>query len=130
MVGLVEGLSSFKTQRDAIKILSIGCGEDSYKISRFQRSFGGKLAWANIIFASMHFQSMNALGQAGLLIGRDKILRLDPPSGGNIHLDDWERAVAILPEEARVITASSGDQIASMFLTTKAPKVPGIGCWE
>ena len=123
MVGLVEALSAFNTTPEDIRILSIGSGEEPYRISRLQRWFGGKLAWANIIFASMHFQSMNALGQAGLLIGRDKITRLDPPSGGDISLDDWKRASAILPGEAKEMAARYGDQVASLFLTTKAPKI-------
>ena len=126
MVGLVEALSAFKTTPDDIQILSIGCGEEPYRISWLQRWFGGKLTWANIIFASMHFQSMNALGQAGLLIGRDKIIRLDPPSGGDISLDDWKRAVATFPPEAKEMTTRYGDQIASVFLTAKAPKTPGL----
>ena len=130
MIGLVEALSSFKTTRSEIAILSIGCGEDPYTINRIQRGLGGKLAWLNIIFAAMHFQSMNALGQADLLIGRDRIIRLDPPSGGEIDLDDWRKAKAILPEEATTVMAQYGDQIASTFLTTKAVRVPGIGCWD
>ena len=130
MVGLVEALSSFKTERTDIVILSIGCGEDPYTISRLQRLLGGKLLWANIIFAAMHFQSMNALGQAGLLIGRDRITRLDPPSGGEIDLDDWRKAKAILPGEATSAMAQYGAQIASTFPTAKAVRVPGIGCWD
>ena len=130
MVGLVEALSSFKTERNDISILSIGCGEDPYTISRIQRWLGGKLTWTNIIFAAMHFQSMNALGQAGLLIGRDRITRLDPPSGKNIELDDWKKAKAILPGEAASAVAQYGGQIASAFLTSKAVRIPGIGCWE
>ena len=130
MVGLVEALSSFKTKRNEIAILSIGCGEAPYTISRMQRWLGGKLSWSNIIFAAMHFQSMNALGQAGLLIGRDRIIRLDPPSGGTIDLDDWKKARAILPEEVKNAMAQWGYQIAATFLTAKAVQVPGIGCWD
>ena len=130
MIGLVEALSSFTTERNDISILSIGCGEDPYTIGRIQRWLGGKLAWTNIIFAAMHFQSNNALGQAGLLIGRDRITRLDPPSGGKIDLDDWRKAKAILPGEAASAMAQYGDQIASTFLTTKAMQVPGIGSWN
>ena len=130
MIGLVEALSSFTTIRDGIVILSIGCGESPYTISRIQRRLGGKLAWSNIIFAAMHLQSMNAVGQAGLLIGRDRIIRVDPVTGENIGLDDWERAVAVLPAAAKEAMAQYGDQIASTFLTTKATRSPGIGCWD
>ena len=130
MIGLIEALSSFKTKRSNITILSIGCGENPYTISQFQRLLGGKLVWSTIIFAAMHFQSMNALGQAGLLIGRDKIVRINPLAGGSIDLDDWKKAAAILPGEGASAMAQHGDQIASTFLTTKAMKVPGIGCWN
>ena len=130
MIGLVEALSSFKTKRSDIAILSIGCGENPYTISRMQRWLGGKLAWSSIIFGAMHFQSMNAVGQAGLLIGRDRIIRVDPPMGGEIDLDDWKIATATLPEEAKNAMAQYGEQIASTFLTTKAVRVPGIGCWD
>ena len=130
MIGLVEALSSFETKRNNIAILSIGCGEDPYTISRLQRLSGGKIVWSSIIFAAMHLQSMNAVGQAGLLIGRDRIIRLDPPSGGNIDLDDWKKAQAILPGEASNAMAQHGGRIASTFLTTKAVQVPGIGCWD
>ena len=130
MIGLVEALSSFDTKRNNIDILSIGCGESPYTINRLQRLLGGKMVWASIIFAAMHFQSMNAVGQAGLLIGRDRIIRLDPPSGGSISLDDWKTAKSILPGEASNAMAQHGAQIASKFLTTKAVRVPGIGCWD
>ena len=130
MIGLVEALSSFKVKRNNIVILSIGCGEHPYTISWFQRLLGGKLVWSTIIFAAMHFQSVNALGQAGLLIGRDKIIRLDPPSGGRIALDDWRKAKLILPGEAANAMMQHGDQIASTFLTSKTVKTPGIGLWK
>ena len=130
MIGLVEALSSFNTKRSNIAILSIGCGENPYTINRLQRRMGGKLTWSSIVFAAMHFQSMNAIGQAGLLIGRDRIIRLDPPSGGRIALDDWRKAVAVLPGEARDAVYRQGEQIKSTFLITKAPRVPGIGCWD
>lgn len=130
MIGLVEALSSFKTKRSNIAILSIGCGETPYTLSRIQRWLGGKLAWSSIIFGAMRFQSMNAVGQAGLLIGRDSIIRVDPPMGGELDLDDWKTATATLPEEARSAMIKYGEQIASKFLMTKAVRIPGIGCWD
>ena len=130
MVGLVEALSSFTTARDDIHILSIGCGESPYTINRIQRLLGGRLAWSNIIFAAMHLQSMNAIGQAGLLIGRDRITRVEPATGEKIGLDDWKRATVVLPTAAKAAMVQYGDRIASTFFTTKAPRSPGIGCWD
>lgn len=43
-------------------------------------------------------QSHNALGQAYLLVGKQNVLRIDPPESENtIGLDDVERAVTELP---------------------------------
>ena len=130
MVGLVEALSSFKTSRNSIAILSIGCGQHPYTIGRLQKWLGGRLLWSTIIFAAMHLQSMNALGQAGLLIGRDQIIRLDPSSGERIALDDWRKAREVLPREATNAMVQYGAKIASTFFTTKTVLVPGIGCWD
>ena len=126
MIGLVEALSSFKTKRSDISILSIGCGETPYTLSRMQRWLGGKLAWSSIIFGAMRFQSMNAVGQAGLLIGRDRIIRVDPPMGLGIDLDDWKTAAATLPEEARNAITKYGEQIAS---TPDDQSRAGSGHW-
>jgi hypothetical protein len=46
----------------------------------------------------------NADGRAGLLIGRDHILRLDPGDSANkIKLDNWLAALRILPEKGMEI---------------------------
>ena len=42
----------------------------------------------------MRAQSLNALGQAFLLVGKDQVIRLDAPESGNpIELDDYKRAL-------------------------------------
>lgn len=123
MLGLVEALSSFAVARRDIVILSIGCGGGPFTIGRLKLRFGGKIAWANAISAAMHFQSLNALGQAGLLLGRDKILRLDPPERRRpIALDDWPGAAGALPGEARCLIAEQGERIAASFLTHRAER--------
>ena len=47
-------------------------------------------------FAS-HLQSHNALGQAGLLIGRNNVLRVDPTVAVEIGMDDYKEAASRLP---------------------------------
>ena len=64
----------------------------------------------------MSFQSQNALGQAGLLIGAERILRLVPPATQPaIRLDDWTRASALLPGAAESAVRELGNRIASEF---------------
>lgn len=119
MIGLVEALSSFNIQRERIKILSIGCGEKPY-IVKNKMMTGGLWHWRKIIKGATHLQSQNALGQAGLLIGRDNIFRIDIPENmmpkKGIDLDDWEKSVTILPIAAEKVFSDFGNKIKDNFL--------------
>ena len=73
--------------------------------------------------AAMRLQSANALGQAGLLIGANGIVRVDAPGNlGAIHMDDWVSAVAQLPGAATTALEVFGPAVESLFLTS--PAVP------
>lgn len=122
MIGLVDVLSCFDVPRDRISILSLGCVEDTYGIGTLQRHLGGKVFWpSNVINGGMHLQSMNAVGQAGLLIGRDKLIRVNyPPIRPKLEMNDWARCREILPGKARELMATYGDAVRSIFLQTKA----------
>ena len=82
---------------------------------------GGLWDWRDIIYAAMRLQSHNALGQAGLLIGADKIIRADAPtSEEKIHMDNSTRAVSDLPSAATASLDELGDRVASEFLADMA----------
>lgn len=118
MVGLVDALSCFTVERERIRILSLGCGDNPYVVDEPKILQGGWWAWRDIIHAAMRLQSANALGQAGLLIGADRIVRVDAPVGlGTIHMDDWTRAVAKLPDAATAALDEQGQIVASLFLS-------------
>lgn len=118
MVGLIEALTSFSVPRERIRILSLGCGGSSYKVGGWKKNLGGMLAWSDIIVGAMRFQSLNALGQAGLLIGADRIIRIDAPAEEQpINLDDWIRATTELPAAAIQTLDEHGDTVMSLFLT-------------
>jgi hypothetical protein len=62
------------------------------------------------------------IGQAGLLIGRDRLFRLDcPPIAPAIGLDDWSRSCEILPGKAKALVDEYGARIAAEFLDSPAP---------
>jgi uncharacterized protein len=130
LVGVVEALSAFDVDPSQVRVLSLGCAESRYRIGRWQRSLGGKLFWAgNVVEAALHFQSQSALGQAGLLIGADRIFRLAaPPLSQEIALDDWEAARKRLPTIARQLVDEFGEPIATTFLDgERTPFVPFHG---
>ena len=58
-----------------------------------------------------------ALGQAGLLIGKENLVRVDAPETPDpIGMDDYSRAKAELPAMARSLAEASGHHIEQMFL--------------
>ena len=121
MVGLVDALACFAVPRERIRILSVGCGDNPYTVGAFRKKLGGMLAWSNIISAAMRSQSLSALGQAGLLIGADRIVRVDAPLNGKpVQLDDWKRASHELPLAATAALQKHGQTVASLFLQEPA----------
>ena len=118
IVGLVEALSCFAVPREGIRILSLGCGDSRFTVGKWQKRWGGLWHWRGIMNPVMRFQSLSAAGQAGLLIGPERIIRINPPAADRqIDLDDWTRAVAELPGAADSVLAERGDAIAARFLT-------------
>ena len=130
MVGLVDVLACFAVPRGRIRILSVGCGNSPYTVGEFRKKLGGFLAWKDIILAAMRLQSLNALGQAGLLIGADRIVRVDAPEREKpIQLDDYVRASRELPVAAIEALEKYGESVKSLFLQEPAiPYDPRLTC--
>jgi predicted acylesterase/phospholipase RssA len=126
MLAVIEALICFDVSRDQIDILSIGCGEDPYVVSQAQIDAGGKLAWADVIFAAMRLQSLSATNQARLLLGPPAVRRIDPPANPNpIMLDDFRRSMNELVPAALEAVNDHGGQIAAHFLSEAVdPFVP------
>ena len=122
MTALVEALSRFTTQREDIRILSIGCGQKPFQVTKGHTKGSGLVHWRSIIDVAMHLQSVTAVNQAGLLIGRERVIRLDRPEGSPpIDLDDWAKAKDLLPIEAEEVTRDKANHLAQTFLTHPAP---------
>jgi hypothetical protein len=120
MNALVDALACFDLQRRQIRILSLGCGETSFTVGD-ARAKGGLLHWSNIFFAALRAQSLNALGQAYLLVGKDQVVRLDAPQSPKpIGLDNFDRARMEMPHMARSLVEAGGSQVATLFLSSAA----------
>lgn len=120
MVALVDAVSCFDVDRHKINILTLGCGDQDLRMTDCQIRFGGMFHWRNIIESAMHLQSQNALGQAGLLIGRDRMLRLtSAPTLEPIALDDFGRASRELPAQAKRLVEEHSERLEALFDTTR-----------
>ena len=118
MIGIVDAISCFDIDRTQIRLLSLGCGQDVYRMQWWHR-IGGSLIWAkHFVQATMRAQSHNVLGQAGLLIGRPNLIRLDAPEvARRVAMDDVGRAVKEMPPIARSLVEVAGQRVQEIFLT-------------
>ena len=121
MMGLVEALTCFTVERENIVVLSLGCGQDGFRINPKQVAGAGQYQWREIIYVAMHYQSLTAVNQAGLLLGRDKVTRLDRAENAEpIDLDDWLKAKELLPDEALTVAQEHAEHITRTFLKNTA----------
>ena len=121
VVGLVEALTAFSVPRGRIRILSLGCGSEPYRVGRWKLHFGGLFSWSDIVEGAMRYQSLSALGQAQLLVGADRIDRIEPHlPGPRIALDDWPRAAAELPSAAVTVVEGERGTVLSSYLDRPA----------
>ena len=128
MNALVDALACYDLPRENIRILTLGTGEATFTVDKAARA-GGASAWAFLraYKAAARAQSKNALGQAYLLVGKNNVLRIEPPESPTpIALDDTPRALRELPLVARSLAESSGHHLATMFAAD--PVDPFIRC--
>jgi hypothetical protein len=125
MNAVVDALACFDISRRRIQVLSLGCGETTFRVDD-QRAKGGLLHWWNVIQASTRAQSLNALGQTYLLVGKDQVVRLYAPETPRpIALDDHRRASEELPAVARSLVEAAGREVQrSFFGSLAAPYEP------
>ena len=125
MVGLVDALTCFDIDQRQVRILSLGCGQDVHRMTWWQR-IGGYWHWRSHFASSvMRAQSHNALGQAGLMIGRENLVRLEAPEvEKRIAMDDVRRAIKEMPPVARSLAEGAGHRVAELFLMQKIEAIP------
>jgi patatin-like phospholipase/acyl hydrolase len=120
MNALVDALACFEIDRQQVQILTLGCGETQYHVTP-RRAAGGMFQWRDIMHAAMRAQSLNALGQAYLSLGKDHVMRIDAPVSANpIALDEYERARDELPNMARSLVEGAGREIERVFFSVPA----------
>jgi patatin-like phospholipase/acyl hydrolase len=116
MLAVIEAMIAYDVPRERIKVLSLGCGDEPYHVTR-RMTWGGLWHWRKIIGAAMRAQSLAATNQTRLLLGPANVVRIDPTLVGQpIELDDYRRAMdELLPAASAAVAAQRG-RVAEMFL--------------
>lgn len=118
MMALADALSCYSVRRQDVRILSLGCASDVPTLTK-KHLKGGVLQWRQVQSVTSSLQSHDAIGQAGLLIGRDKITRVDAQLPTLLAMDDYHGAKDTLPSLAARLFEKNRAQI-STFLETGA----------
>jgi patatin-like phospholipase/acyl hydrolase len=122
MAAVIDALSSYDVSRDQIEVLSIGTGNAPHDISAFALK-GGMFDWREIINGAVFLTTDNAQAQATLLLGPEKILRLEPlGDAAKIELDDFKPAKAQLPPLAAQEFEVNKAGIAQFFRSKVEPR--------
>ena len=118
MIGLMDAFACYHLDRRQVHVLSLGSGDTEIRITNKQIRHGGLWYWRDIISSAMHLQAQNAVGQAGLLIGRDHLIRLNAPPMPEhpMALDDYDRASRELPPIATRLVDEHGEATRGRFL--------------
>ena len=120
MNAVTDALACYDVDRSQVRVLSLGCGETSFRVDP-ARAVGGLIQWRGAISAAMRAQSLNALGQSFMLIGKENVVRLDAPETPTpIQMDNHKRAKVELPAMARSLVEGSGHLVSSLFLSEPA----------
>jgi patatin-like phospholipase/acyl hydrolase len=115
MAAVVDALSAYDVDRDDIEILSIGTGGQPWEISKAEAR-GGIFSWKTLIGGAIYLTGDNALAQAGLLIGPERITRIEPiGEAATVDMDDWHTAVRLLPSAAATDFEESKGSIMRFF---------------
>lgn len=125
MLALVDTLATCNVPRGKIRILSLGCVKENYVVAK-RKAEGGLWRWRDVFYGASNCQSQDSLGQAGLLIGRQNLLRLDcEPLPEKIAMDDWQTSKEMLPGLGKKICEDVGQQVNEMFFYEEVkPFVP------
>jgi uncharacterized protein len=122
MAAVIDALSAYDVSRDQIDVLSIGTGNAPHDISAFALH-GGLFEWREIVSGAMFLTTDNAQAQATLLLGPEKILRLEPTGDATkIELDDFRSAKAQLPPLATADFEANKADIEYFFRSKVEPR--------
>jgi patatin-like phospholipase/acyl hydrolase len=101
LVGVAEAVSMFGVHLDQIAVINLGTSDQVVKRPK-SLNWGGKALWANsAVNLVMRAQSLGVHTQSLHLLGRDKLVRLDPKvPEGLFHLDKANRAKELMAKAA------------------------------
>ncbi|GHB04706.1 hypothetical protein GCM10009069_29060 [Algimonas arctica] len=120
MMGLADTLACYDIDRGDIEVLSLGCGQSKLETPAAD---AGVRSWAlNLLGTASSLQSHDCLGQAGLLIGKDSLCRINPAVEVKIELDDYKGAAQHLPSLGSHSFKNCKSELRNFFSANADPR--------
>ena len=124
MMAVVDTLACYDVPRRKVKVLSIGCATDKPIMSK-KHLTAGQWGWRSAVSIASSLQSHDAVGQARLLVGGDRVLRIDGQTSEPIEMDDYHAAKSALPDVARRLFREN-KELLSEFVACPAQPYKGL----
>ena len=122
MLAVTEAKSALTVSCDQIEILSIGTGSPPWSVND-NRLDKGALGWSDVFEGMMYLNGEAALSEARLMIGPEKIVRIEPEGElAKIDMADWTAAKRDLPAEAERLFRQNKEQLERFFKSEVQPR--------
>jgi patatin-like phospholipase/acyl hydrolase len=120
MVAYIEAVGTLKVPTEAIKILNLGTC-DSINARSASLDEGGLWQWRrSALEVVLRGQSVSVVNHVKFMIGKDNLLRIDPPvPAGFVALDSFKRSSNLIGKASHY-SRTYMPQIKAMFLDHKA----------
>lgn len=113
MMAVVDALACYDVPRRNIRVLSLGCATDRPALAKHHLT-AGLWGWRNAHAVASSLQNHDATGQAGLLLGRDHLLRIDADLPYTVEMDDYATAIHKLPEVGEYLWSANREALVEL----------------
>jgi hypothetical protein len=120
MVAVVEAMSVLGRSANELRILSLGNATSPLMLDKEKGDKGGRLAWIQIAEWFLAGQSLASVKQAGLLVGKENLLRVEYSTKSGVYSLDDVKAASDLKGAASVLARKHKSRVEDVFLGTKA----------
>lgn len=126
MMALTDALACHDLDRRNIEVVSLGCATDRPIMTK-KHLKTGMIGWRNAHAIASSLQNHDALGQAGLLIGRNNLTRIDADLPYSIPMDDYWLAKSKLPDVAELLWSNYSEKLLNITKDTVEQFTPFHG---
>lgn len=118
LVGITEAIGFLEAPIASIRVLSLGCTSEIKHLGSKKR--GGMVQWRDAHEWILHTQSEGATNQAKIIVGGDRVLRIDQRVPGGIYSIDSSEKIGDLGGYGEELARKYSGKCIDLFLKSEA----------